>query len=101
MSKCDPDCEPYLHAPPCEPDCVGCEIERMYPPATPAEINAAYRASHFKLIEQKAVLLEALKDLVRINEEHNESISKIIGKPLGWKDTYLDVARKAIAKVAK
>ncbi len=33
--------EPYLGAPPCEPDCVGCEIERLYPPAAPEEIRAA------------------------------------------------------------
>lgn len=43
-------------------------------------------------------LLAALRDLVEVNENHNESIAKIIGKPLTWKDDYLDAARAAIAK---
>lgn len=51
-----------------------------------------------RMIEALPDLLEALQDLVQINEKHNESISKIIGRPLGWKDTYLDKARAAIAK---
>lgn len=41
-------------------------------------------------------LLHALKGLVKINEQHNEAISEIIGHPVGWKDTYLDEARTAI-----
>lgn len=40
-----------------------------------------------------AELEEGLRELVRINEEHNAAIGKIIGKPLDWKDTYLDRAR--------
>ncbi len=63
-------------------------------PATrkmPAEANA-------RLIAASPDLLEALKGLVRINEQHNEAISKIIGRPFGWKDEYLTAARAAIAK---
>ena len=41
-------------------------------------------------------LAAALKELVRINEEHNEAVSVVIGKPLGWKDAYLDEARAAL-----
>ncbi len=44
-------------------------------------------------------LLTALKDLVKICEQHDKSISDVIGKPIGWKDTYLDKARSIIAKV--
>jgi hypothetical protein len=41
-------------------------------------------------------MAEALEALVRINEEHNEAISQIIGHPLNWKDDYLDQARSAL-----
>lgn len=40
----------------------------------------------------------ALADLVRINEEHNDAIAKIIKRPLGWKDAYLDDARAALVE---
>ena len=43
-------------------------------------------------------LLEALKELVDINERHNSAIEKIIGKRPGWNDSYLDRAREAIRK---
>ncbi|MGB5905764.1 MAG: hypothetical protein WBH00_23235 [Xanthobacteraceae bacterium] len=43
-------------------------------------------------------LLAALKGLVQVNETHNEAIAKVIGRPLTWKDDYLDAARAAIAK---
>lgn len=42
-------------------------------------------------------LVKALEDLVKINEQHDDSISKIIGKPVGWKDNYLDNARSALS----
>ena len=42
---------------------------------------------------------QALKDLVKINEQHNKAISEIIGHPIGWKDTYLDEARTAIEEI--
>lgn len=41
-------------------------------------------------------LAGALAALVRVNEEHNEAIAAIIGKPLDWKDAYLDDARAAL-----
>lgn len=44
-------------------------------------------------------LVEALAELVRINEEHNASIEAIIGKPFGWKDKYLDKARSILDKI--
>lgn len=43
-------------------------------------------------------LLEALDALVKINEDHNKSIQGVIGTPPGWNDSYLDAARKALAK---
>lgn len=57
----------------------------------PANANA-------RLIAASPELLEALKGLVQINEQHNEAVGKIIKKPLTWKDSYLDAARSAIAK---
>ncbi len=53
--------------------------------------TAYYRAD---IVER---LVEALEGLVQINESHNESISKIIGRPLGWKDEYLNASRSALA----
>lgn len=49
-----------------------------------------------RLIAAAPRLAEALKELVRINEEHNDAISAIISKPLGWKDDYLNDARAAL-----
>lgn len=43
-------------------------------------------------------LLEALDALVKINEDHNNSIQGVIGTPPGWNDSYLDAARKALAR---
>ena len=43
-------------------------------------------------------LYEALNELVTINEQHNAAIGKIMGTPAGWKDSYLDKARAALAK---
>lgn len=43
-------------------------------------------------------LLDALDALVKINEDHNNSIQGVIGTPPGWNDSYLDAARKALLK---
>lgn len=50
------------------------------------------------LIAAAPDLLAALQELVRINIEHNEATSRVIGRPVLWKDYYLDMARAAIAK---
>jgi hypothetical protein len=50
------------------------------------------------LIAAAPELLEALSELVKVNVEHNEAIARITGAPTGWKDSYLDAARAAIAK---
>lgn len=42
-------------------------------------------------------LAEALAELVQCNESHNETISRIMGAPVGWKDAYLDKSRSALA----
>lgn len=44
-----------------------------------------------------AGLAEALRGLVRINEEHNAACEKVLGRPVGWKDEYLDRARAELA----
>jgi len=41
-------------------------------------------------------LRNALSNLVRINELHNEKILKIIQRPVDWKDEYLDEARAVL-----
>lgn len=46
-------------------------------------------------------LLEALEDLVRVNEQHNLAIQQVTGTPAGWKDDYLNRARAAIAAARK
>ena len=51
-----------------------------------------------KRAENSDELLKALRDLVDICETHDQAISQILGKPPGWKDTYLAAARAAIAK---
>ena len=38
----------------------------------------------------------ALTELVFINEQHNSAVEEIIGKQVGWSDSYLDNARKAL-----
>ncbi len=41
-------------------------------------------------------MAEALAGLVEVNENHNKSISEVIGSPVGWKDDYLDASRAAL-----
>jgi hypothetical protein len=47
---------------------------------------------------QNQALREALQELVGINEKHNAACAEVIGHPIGWKDTYLDAARAALAE---
>jgi hypothetical protein len=42
-------------------------------------------------------LREALRNLVKMNEEHNAAVEAVIGRPLNWSDNYLDEARAALA----
>lgn len=51
------------------------------------------------LASENAKMRAALEKLVRINEEHNEAIAKVMGKPLGWKDDYLNEAREVLASL--
>jgi chromosome segregation ATPase len=44
-----------------------------------------------------ARVVEALAELVKINEEHNAAVQEVIGRPLNWDDGYLSAARAAIA----
>lgn len=51
-----------------------------------------------RLIAAAPELLEALSGLVAEHDSWNESVGKIIGRPVGWSGRYLDAARAAIAK---
>jgi len=37
-----------------------------------------------------------LGNLVRMNEEHNAAVEKVMGRPLNWSDNYLNEARAAL-----
>lgn len=65
--------------------------------STNLERTAEGKANAY-LIAAAPDLLEALDALVKINEDHNNSIQGVIGTPPGWSDSYLDAARKALAK---
>ena len=65
--------------------------------STNLERTAEGKANAY-LIAAAPDLLEALDALVKINEDHNNSIQGVIGTPPGWNDSYLDAARKALAK---
>jgi hypothetical protein len=41
-------------------------------------------------------LREALGNLIRMNEEHNAAVEKVMGRPLNWSDNYLNEARTAL-----
>jgi hypothetical protein len=56
------------------------------------------RPANARLIAASPELMHALEALVRVNEEHDASIAEVIGKPAGWKDSYLDAARAALSK---
>lgn len=61
-------------------------------------VDYVYEEADADLICAAPDLLEALEGLVKSNEDHNERVSQIVGKPAGWHDSYLDQARAAIAK---
>lgn len=58
-----------------------------------AEANAAFIV---RACNSHAKLVKALERLVKINEEHNSAVEKVMGRPAGWNDSYLDAARKAL-----
>ena len=51
-------------------------------------------------MDQIKQMRDALRKLIKINEVHNTEIEKIIGRPLGWTDSYLDEAREALQSSA-
>lgn len=53
------------------------------------------------LIAAAPDLYAALSALVQINEEHNEAVAAVIGRPVGWKDSELDAARAALKKATE
>jgi hypothetical protein len=63
------------------------------------EMIAQKNVELWQLRKQRDGLREALEDLVKINKEHNEAVKKVMGRPLNWKDSYLDKARAALASV--
>ena len=59
-----------------------------------------------RLERQRDIAIEALRDLVKINEAQDEAIGSIawrtyMGHPHGWGDGYLDKARAALADIEK
>lgn len=46
-------------------------------------------------------LADVLNGLIRVNETWNEEVSKIIGRPTNWNDSYLHQARIVLAKVTE
>lgn len=54
------------------------------------------RKANARLIAAAPDLLKALVDLVEINVQHNNACEAVIGRPVGWKDDYLNSAREAI-----
>jgi len=38
----------------------------------------------------------ALSNLIRMNEEHNAAVEKVMGRPLNWSDDYLNEARATL-----
>ena len=60
--------------------------------------NPSAVLSNAALISAAPDLLEALENLVAINEAHNKAVEGVIGRPVEWKDGYLDEARAAIRK---
>jgi hypothetical protein len=51
-------------------------------------------------LERQAAEIErlrgALGNLIRMNEEHNAAVEKVMGRPLNWSDNYLNEARAAL-----
>lgn len=66
-----------------------------------SELNMELYADYVAMRADRDSLREALIDLVKVNEEHNQSMMEIIGRPTSWNDSYLDKARKAIAAPAE
>lgn len=62
------------------------------------QLMAELTAGRTILRDQRDDLLAALTSLVKANEEHDATIAGIVGKPVAWRDAYLDEARAAIAK---
>jgi hypothetical protein len=69
------------------------EVAAVGPTEAPEQQEANAR-----LIAAAPDLLEALQQLVLINERHNAACETVLGRPLDWKDDYLDAARAAITK---
>lgn len=73
--------------------------------------NAALRAEQTKVAEKLqdyiamwkaaeaklARCVEALGSLIRSCEEHDAAVAAVAGRPINWKDAYLDDARAALA----
>lgn len=60
------------------------------------ETVEAYRVNAGADAEKIAELEEALLDLVAVNEEWNRAAEKVVGRPPGWSDAYLDRARRLL-----
>lgn len=61
-------------------------------------VDYVYTEADADLICAAPNLLAALEALVKVNEEHNQSMMEIIGRDPLWNDSYLNAARLAINK---
>ena len=43
-------------------------------------------------------VIDVFEELVKVNEDHNATWIKILGKPAGWNDLYLDKSRDVIKR---
>lgn len=82
----------------------GCTRRANWNGADYVEATVEYAWRHFQAgaasqREQVKGMVEALDELVKINEDHNKAVQEIIGGgvTLDWKDSYLDKAREALA----
>jgi hypothetical protein len=39
--------------------------------------------------QQVESMATALRNLVKVNDDHNAACEEVMGRPLGWKDDYL------------
>jgi len=70
----------------------GCSLDRLV-----REENQNLRNELECQLSNIAEMLDVLGGLVKQHEEWNESVQKIIGRPVGWNDSYLDTARHILA----
>jgi len=57
-------------------------------------------ADRNRLGDQNEKLREVLAGLVKSHEDWNDQIARVVGRPVGWTDSYLDAARHILSNGA-